>query len=343
MDPQSPAAVPPAIGERPAPPKEGTEAAEPPPAGAPAPPGPQAPTQGTALLPLAIGALGIVYGDIGTSPLYAVKECFNGTHAVPMDKANVLGVLSMMFWSLTMVVAVKYIGFIMRADNKGEGGIFALMALIPQETRGLFKHARAGAILLGVFGAALLYGDGMITPAISVLSAMEGLEVATHAADKLVVPLTVAILIGLFLFQKRGTAGIARLFGPVMVLWFIALSVLGINAILSQPIVLQAVNPAYAVDFIAHHGDKFLFVLGSIVLAVTGAEALYADMGHFGKAPIRRGWFVLVFPALVLNYMGQGAMLLTVAPGSKGALNPFYGIVPRRCSFPWWCWRRWRR
>jgi KUP system potassium uptake protein len=334
MDPQSPAAVPPAIGERPAPPKDAKEAPEPPPSGAPVTPGPQDPNHGHALLPLAIGALGIVYGDIGTSPLYAVKECFNGPHGVAVDQGNVLGVLSMMFWSLTMVVAFKYIGFIMRADNKGEGGIFALMALLPKEQGKLISKLRGGAILLGVFGAALLYGDGMITPAISVLSAMEGLEVATHAADKLVVPLTVGILIGLFLIQKRGTAGIGRLFGPVMVVWFVALAGLGINAILSQPVVLGAVNPAHALNFITHHGDKFLIVLGSIVLAVTGAEALYADMGHFGKRSIRVGWFALVFPSLVLNYMGQGAQLLAVGPNGAAVKNPFYSLVPEPLLIP---------
>lgn len=325
----------PAIGERPAStnePSGSKGASEPPPA---APPHPPAPVAGPAKVwPLAVGALGIVYGDIGTSPLYAVKECFNGAHGVAVDQANVLGVLSMMFWALTLIVGVKYIGFIMRADNKGEGGMFALMALLPEESLRALKKLKGGAILLGVFGAALLYGDGMITPAISVLSAMEGLEVATDAAKNLVVPLTCAILIGLFLFQKRGTGGIGQLFGPVMVVWFAALAVFGIRSIIHQPIVLQAVNPMWAVAFTQHHGDQFLMVLGSIVLAVTGAEALYADMGHFGKRPIRWGWFGLVFPSLVLNYMGQGALLLEVGPGHKAVANPFYGIVPEVLLIP---------
>jgi KUP system potassium uptake protein len=330
MDPHSSAAEPPALGDRPAPQRDDGKGE--PPVGGPPPAAP--PAHPTRLWPLAIGALGIVYGDIGTSPLYAVKECFNGAHSVGVEKGNVLGVLSIMFWALTLIVAFKYIAFIMRADNKGEGGIFALMALMPQETGAFIKRARGAAILLGVFGAALLYGDGMITPAISVLSAMEGLSVATHAADRLVVPLTCGILIGLFMLQKRGTGGIGKLFGPVMVVWFLALAALGINAIIGQPIVLQAVNPAYAWDFITHHGDRLLPVLGSIVLAVTGAEALYADMGHFGKSAIRWGWFVLVFPSLVLNYMGQGALLLTVGPGAKAVENPFYGIVPEPLLYP---------
>ena len=278
-------------------------------------------------LALALGALGIVYGDIGTSPLYALRECFHGPHAVVggPTEGNVLGVLSLVFWSLTMVVTVKYLGFIMRADNKGEGGIFALLALVPSKVEDGSTKKRAVVVLLALFGAALLYGDGIITPSISVLSAIEGLEVATSAAKPYVVPMTCAVLFGLFVVQKRGTHGIAKVFGPLMAVWFVTIAGLGLNYVVRNPAVLVALNPAWAVAFFREHHLHGLVVLGSVVLCITGGEALYADMGHLGAPAIRRSWFFLVFPALLLNYFGQGAMLLG---NSGGADNPFYRIVP---------------
>jgi KUP system potassium uptake protein len=282
---------------------------------------------------LALAALGVVYGDIGTSPLYALKECFHGDHAVDATPANVLGVLSLIFWTLTFVVTIKYLTFILRADNHGEGGILALLALVPErEGKSAAKLAGPGFIvLLVVFGAALLYGDGVITPAISVLSAVEGLEEATSALKPAVVPLTVAILLGLFLVQKRGTAGIGRVFGPITLVWFSLIAVLGGVQVFRAPRILMALDPRFGARFfIENRGHGFL-VLGAIVLAITGAEALYADMGHFGRSPIRRSWFAIVFPALVLSYFGQGAMLLTHA-GQSG--NPFYAIVPVWALYP---------
>jgi KUP system potassium uptake protein len=269
---------------------------------------------------LALGALGVVFGDIGASPLYTMKEAFFGLHPLAVTEANVLGVLSLVFWSLTMVVSFKYVGFILRADNRGEGGIFALLSLLPQG-RGLVSH---GITLLALAGAALLYGDGVITPAISVLSAVEGLEVATSGLRPLVVPLTVGILLGLFAIQKRGTGGIGQVFGPVMLVWFLALSALGIGGIVRNPVVLAAVNPAHALHFFLEHGFHGFLALGSVVLCLTGAEALYADLGHFGRGPIRRAWFVVAFPALLLNYAGQGAVLLH----DPAAGHPFYALVP---------------
>src|SRR4051812_39989416 len=247
----------------------------------------------TRLRTLVLGALGIVFGDIGTSPLYAIKECFKmkdglvTQHAVGVTEGNVLGVLSLVFWSLTVVVAVKYLVFIMRADNKGEGGIFALLALIPHQ--GLDKRSarlRNTIVLAALFGAALLYGDGVITPAISVLSAVEGLEVATSAAKPLVVPITVAILFALFAVQKRGTEGIGNVFGPITLLWFLAIAALGLWWIVQSPGVLEAVYPVHAISFFVDHGTHGFAVLGAVVLCITGGEALYADMGHFGKRPI---------------------------------------------------------
>ncbi|MBL8937111.1 MAG: KUP/HAK/KT family potassium transporter [Archangium sp.] len=290
------------------------------------------------LLPLAIGALGIVYGDIGTSPLYAVAECFakkevNGQletvhHALEVNQASVLGILSLVFWSLVMVVAVKYLGFIMRADNKGEGGIFALLALIPGKDAG--GMGRVAVVLAALFGAALLYGDGIITPAISVLSAVEGIGVATHALDKAVVPITFVILLTLFLVQRGGTDRIGRAFGPVMVAWFAAISVLGLVAITKNPDVLEAVNPAYAIGIFKLDPMRAFRVLGSVVLCITGGEALYADMGHFGARPIRITWFVFVLPALMLNYFGQGAYLLSNGWVEK----PFWALVPEPLLYP---------
>ncbi|MGZ6139423.1 MAG: potassium transporter Kup [Myxococcaceae bacterium] len=279
---------------------------------------------------LAIAALGIVFGDIGTSPLYAMRECF-GEHGVAPTSENVLGVLSLMLWSLTLVVAVKYLGFIMRADNQGEGGIFALLALIPRaETRWEMRQ-RTAVVLLALFGAALLYGDGVITPAISVLSAVEGLSVVTSAAEPLVVPVTCVILAILFLVQRRGTARIGGIFGPVMLVWFLFIAVTGLIQIVSTPGVLAAVNPWHAVRFFRANGFRGFEVLGAAVLAITGGEALYADMGHFGRHPIRVSWFSVVFPSLLLNYCGQGALLLT---DTGARANPFYALVPRLLLVP---------
>ncbi len=288
------------------------------------------PLSKSASLGLALGALGVVYGDIGTSPLYTIKECFHGIHAIETSPANILGVLSLVLWSLTIVVSIKYIIFMMRADNRGEGGIFALLALVPISEK-ISKKTRAGVILAALLGAALLYGDGFITPSITVLSAIEGLEVATDAARNAIVPLTCAILLGLFLVQHRGTAKIGRIFGPVMLIWFAALGILGVMHIARNPEILKAINPGYAYQFFARNHIHGLVVLGSVVLCITGGEALYADMGHFGRGPIRISWFSLVFPALILNYFGQGALLL----GQPSlAFNPFYGLVPRPLLLP---------
>ncbi len=276
---------------------------------------------------LALGALGVVYGDIGTSPLYALRECFLGPHSVPPDRINVLGVMSLIFWSLIIVISIKYLVFVMRADNRGEGGILALMALI----RTGHTRRRGLLIVMGLFGAALLYGDGMITPAISVLSAVEGLEVATNFFDPYVIPITLVILVGLFLIQSRGTEGIGKLFGPVMMVWFTTLAVLGLRWILREPQVLTAVNPWYAVRFFAHAKLQGFLVLGSVFLVVTGGEALYADMGHFGRRPIRVAWFTLVLPSLMLNYFGQGALLLE-KPGEVA--HPFYEMAPSWALYP---------
>ncbi|HEX9943274.1 MAG TPA: potassium transporter Kup [Thermoanaerobaculia bacterium] len=277
------------------------------------------------LLGLSLGALGIVYGDIGTSPLYALRECFHGPHAVPPSHDNVLGVLSLVFWSLIVIISIKYLIFVMRADNRGEGGILALMSLVPPR----FREARGGhwvLVALGLFGAALLYGDGMITPAISVLSAVEGLEVATPFFNPYVVPITLAILLVLFLIQKRGTAGIGALFGPVMILWFLTLGILGVLWVGRVPSVLAAINPLHAVRFFLDNGWHGFLVLGSVFLVVTGGEALYADMGHFGRRPIRLAWFSLVLPALMLDYFGQGALLVT---HPDAVVNPFYELSRR--------------
>ena len=286
------------------------------------------------LWPVAVTALGIVYGDIGTSPLYAIKECFNGAHAVAATEHNVLGVLSLVFWSLTIVVTIKYLGFIMKADNKGEGGIFALMALIPHKLDPRSEKMKGVILLLAVYGASLLYGDGIITPAISVLSAVEGLNVATRAAEHLVVPITVGILIGLFMVQRRGTKGIGRIFGPVMLLWFFSISMLGLRYIVRDPHILRAINPYWGFEFFLHNHTHAFIILGSVVLCVTGAEALYADMGHFGARPIRASWFALVFPALLLNYFGQGGLLLENAAAGLPTPNPFYDMVPQPLIVP---------
>ena len=284
---------------------------------------------GTVLAGLALAALGVVYGDIGTSPLYALKECFNGVHAVPLTQDNVLGVLSLVFWSLNFVISFKYIAMVLRADNRGEGGILALLALV--RPRGAASRKGQFLLMLGLFGAALLYGDGVITPAISVISAVEGLHVATPAFQHLVVPLTVLILSGLFLMQRHGTARVGGTFGPLMILWFVCIAGLGIAGIAHEPRVLAAVNPFYAVAYVRNSGLQSFFVLGSVFLVVTGGEALYADLGHFGRRPIRLAWFSLVLPALMLNYLGQGALLLD-DPSVRG--NPFYGLVPAWGLYP---------
>lgn len=280
---------------------------------------------------LAVAALGVVYGDIGTSPLYAIKECFHGIHAIAIGEANLLGVLSLVFWSLTMVVSLKYVTFILRADNHGEGGIFALLALIPLDKRVISSRLHSTVVSAAIFGAALLYGDGIITPAISVLSAIEGLEVATEAARPLVIPLTCLILIALFLVQSRGTARIGAIFGPVMVVWFVSIAALGIMEIMNNPGVLLAVNPVYAVRFFEANHLHGILVLGSVVLCITGGEALYADLGHFGRTAIRFSWLSIAYPALLLNYFGQGALLLE---HPELAFNPFYGLVPRPFLLP---------
>ena len=278
---------------------------------------------------LVVGALGIVFGDIGTSPLYTLKECTHGPHGVPPTHDNVLGVLSLIFYALMLVVTVKYLVFIMRADNRGEGGILALLALLPEKLRGGRERPVGLVAVLVIAGAALLYGDGMITPAISVLSAVEGLEVATPTFKPYIIPITCAILLALFLIQSRGTGSVGKLFGPIMVLWFATLAVLGVRQIVANTVVLRALDPRFAIEFFAHHGRHGFMVLGSVVLAVTGGEALYADMGHFGRRPIRIAWLVMVLPCLVLAYFGQGAMLLA---HPEAAENPFFAMAPEG---PW--------
>jgi len=277
---------------------------------------------------LILAALGVVYGDIGTSPLYALRECFSGTHPIPVTEANVLGVLSLILWSLIITVSVKYLLFVMRADNGGEGGILALVALVRSKVG---ERAHWFLIPIGLFGAALLYGDGMITPAISVLSAVEGLGVATDVFEPFVVPITVVILILLFMAQRRGTAGIGKVFGPIMIVWFVAIAALGIPHVAHTPIVLASINPGHATGFVMAHRLGSFVTLGAVFLSVTGAEALYADMGHFGRTPIRIAWFALVLPSLVLNYLGQGALLLS---DPSSAEFPFYHLVPAWGLYP---------
>jgi KUP system potassium uptake protein len=280
------------------------------------------------LLKLTIGALGIVFGDIGTSPLYALRVCFTGKSGIAITDQNVLGVLSLVFWSLILVVSIKYLAIILRADNEGEGGILALMALVLPK-----KKSRKYLLILsmGLFGSALLYGDGMITPAISVLSAVEGLQIATPFFEPYIISITFIILLGLFFFQSKGTGRVGMIFGPVILLWFLSLALLGLNAIMKHPQVLTALNPYYAFHFFLINGFDSLIVLGAVFLAVTGGEALYADLGHFGKKPIRLGWFYLVLPCLVLNYFGQGSLILD---NPKAVLNPFYLLAPGWALYP---------
>jgi len=287
--------------------------------------------RGRYLLTLALAALGVVYGDIGTSPLYAMREAFLGTHAIPVSPGNVLGVLSLVFWSLVIVVTIKYHVVIIRADNKGEGGVLALMALVNGSRLARGLSPRRIMIILGIFGSALLYADGALTPAISVLSAVEGLQIATPALATWVIPITLAILIGLFLLQSRGTARIGAVFGPVMVVWFLTLGVLGLSEIVVRPGVLAAVSPHYAVQFFADDVRRGFIVLGAVFLVVTGGEALYADLGHFGHRAIQIAWFSVALPCLLLNYFGQGALLLRDPVAVE---NPFYHLAPRWALYP---------
>jgi KUP system potassium uptake protein len=282
------------------------------------------------LATMAVAALGVVYGDIGTSPLYALKETFFGSHPLVRSPANVLGALSLVFWTILIVVTLKYITFILRADHNGEGGIWALLGILRSPSSGSYRLApkRLAVITTGVLiGAALLYGDGIITPAISILSACEGLEVVTSALKPAIIPITMAMLLGLFWFQSRGTSRVGKTFGPIMVVWFITLAISGLPWILKYPTVLFAVNPYHAVVFLASHGYKSFFILGAVVLCITGAEALYADLGHFGRKAIVTSWYYLVYPSLLLNYFGQGARLLDAAPIKNNHL--FYALFPQ--------------
>ena len=272
---------------------------------------------------LVLTTLGVVFGDIGTSPLYAFRECLNPEHGIAVNEQNIIGILSLILWSLVLIISIKYVAIVLRADNRGEGGVLALSTLVSSASSNWRVWAPVSAV--GVFGAALFFGDGFITPAISVLSAMEGLAVATPRLEHFVLPGAMIILTALFLVQRRGTGAMGRMFGPVTLVWFITLALLGVRWIITKPDVVFAINPLYAVQFFAHNGWAGFVVLASVFLAVTGGEALYADMGHFGRAPIRRGWFVIVLPALVLNYFGQGALLLE---NPSAIANPFYLMAP---------------
>jgi KUP system potassium uptake protein len=279
---------------------------------------------------LSLAALGVVFGDIGTSPLYAVRECFHGEYGIAITPDNVLGVLSLLVWSLILIVSLKYLTFIMKADNDGEGGILALTALIITQSK-KNGYERWLLVVIGLFGAALLYGDGMITPAISVLSAVEGVQIIAPAFKELVIPVTILVLIGLFLFQHHGTARVGALFGPIIFVWFFVIGLLGLLEIIRYPQILQAILPWYGITFLLSNHLQGFMVLGAVFLSVTGAEALYADMGHFGKRPIRLTWVLLVLPALLLNYFGQGALLLAFPNESH---NPFYSLVPSWAMIP---------
>ncbi len=289
--------------------------------------------RGKHLARLSVAALGVVYGDIGTSPLYAMKECFAEAGGLQVAPANIQGVLSLICWSLILVVSIKYLVFILRADNNGEGGILALTALVTP-LRASAAGGRSFIIALGLFGSALLYGDGMITPAISVLSAVEGLGVATPMFEPFIIPLTIIILFGLFFFQSRGTAGLGAVFGPLTFLWFIVLAVLGVINIVKVPSVLFSLNPMCAVDFFIRNGFSGFLILGSVFLVITGGEALYADMGHFGPRPIRLAWFTVALSSLLLNYFGQGALLLHEP---EAVVNPFYHLAPSWALYPLVC------
>ncbi len=277
-----------------------------------------------------VSAIGVVFGDIGTSPLYALKECFDPQHGIPFNQQAVFGIISLLFWALVVVVSLKYVLFVMRADNRGEGGVLALMALSLRSVRGGGRWASV-LMMLGMFGACMFYGDAVITPAISVMSAVEGLEIAAPSLSRFVLPITIVILIVLFSMQKSGTAKVGRLFGPVMVTWFLILGVLGLYNIVAAPEIIKAINPYYGIHFIRTHALQAYIVLGSVFLVLTGAEALYADMGHFGIRPIRFAWSFLVFPALALNYFGQGALLLS---DPKAIENPFFLLAPDWALLP---------
>lgn len=284
---------------------------------------------GKYLAGLSLAAIGIVYGDIGTSPLYAFRESFHEHTGLTTTPANILGVLSLIFWSLIMVISIKYLVFILRANIKGEGGVLVLTALISPKGKG--SRLRQWLVVAGLFGAALLYGDGMITPAISVLSAIEGLKVATPIFEPYIIPITIVILFALFFFQKHGTGGLGKIFGPITTVWFITIAILGIRQIVQAPEVFRALNPVYAVDFFARNGVSGFLVLGSVFLVVTGGEALYADIGHFGPLPIRITWFGIVLPSLLLNYLGQGALLLQ---NPEAIANPFFMMGPSWALYP---------
>jgi KUP system potassium uptake protein len=298
----------------------------------PVEPGAHAPATGKRLAFLTLTALGVVYGDIGTSPLYALRECFKPEYGIHPTPENIVGVLALILWTLILVVSVKYIVFILRADNRGEGGILSLLALLLQrQKRDTDRFRRRILIVLGLFGAALLTGEGVITPAISVLSAVEGLEVGAPALARLVVPVTLVILFLLFMGQRYGTAKVGSAFGPIMLLWFVTIGTLGAREIIQTPEVIRAINPWYGVRFFIHHGMAGFLTLGAVVLCITGCEALYADMGHFGKRPIRIAWFVAALPALMLNYFGQGALLLRSPSASS---SPFYLLAPPAFQWP---------
>ncbi len=277
---------------------------------------------------LVIGALGVVFGDIGTSPLYTVRVCFTGQNAIPPSSPNVLGFVSLIFWALTLVVSIKYALFILRADDEGQGGVFAMLASLHKK---MGANLGRGLVLAGLFGSALLYGDGLITPVISVLSALEGLEVATTQAKPLVLPLTCVVLFLLFWAQSHGTGRIGKFFGPIMILWFAVIALLGIIAIARKPEILAAVNPQYAAQFFLNNGLRGFFLLGAVVLCITGCEALFADLGHFGVKSIRLAWYFVALPALLCNYFGQGALLLH---NPQAAADPFYSLVPRTLLYP---------
>ena len=292
-------------------------------------PSPKESLSGKQLAALTLGAIGIVYGDIGTSPLYAFKEVFTHGH-IPLNPENIYGILSMMFWTLTVIVSLKYVTLILRADNNGEGGLVAMLALASTAVKEQ-PRLRQWLLALGIFGTAIFFGDGVITPAISVLSAVEGMTVAAPGLQRYVIPVTLVVLTILFMVQKHGTGGIGKFFGPITVLWFVVLAVLGVIHIVQHPAILAAVSPHHALNFIFMHPGLAFISLGAIILCATGAEALYADMGHFGKRPIRLAWFALVMPSLVLNYFGQGAMLLTHPENVK---NPFFEMAPQWALYP---------
>jgi KUP system potassium uptake protein len=303
---------------------------------APGPPGPtpyrprSSAVRKSGAATLALGALGVVYGDIGTSPLYALKQTFTDTRGLTPDTGAVYGVLSLVFWAITIIVSVKYVSLVTRADNDGEGGTMALIALVQQVKR-LSPTTKATLLGLGVLGAALFFGDGMITPAVSVLGAVEGLEVISPHLQEWIVPISIVLLAGLFIFQRFGTGAVGRAFGPVMLLWFVVIGALGLAQVIMRPSVLEALSPTYAVAFFLDHGVVAFLSLGSVVLAITGSEALYADIGHFGRRPIRNAWFAVVYPALILNYLGQGAVVLS---DSRAVANPFYWLAPSWGQYP---------